>query len=79
MYELNLKRLMDACCVTIEHECFDELQDYLTERRVDLNTLNIDNLWVNGCCFIPKGEEVDSGVVFHTTDDGVYTVNMGWA
>ncbi len=77
MYELNLRRLMDGCCVEIDYECFDELMDLLITMRVDLNTLNIDNLWVNGCQFLAY-DDTDNfgGVIFHTTEEGIYTIRM---
>jgi hypothetical protein len=53
MRELNLRRLMDSCCVSIDEDYYEELFDYLIE-WVDLNELNIDNLVVNGIQFLDK-------------------------
>ena len=56
MKEFNLNRLMMSCCVDIDNEYYEELMDYLLEADVDLNTLNIDDLVVNGIQFLDKEE-----------------------
>ena len=54
MKQFNLNRLMMSCCVNIDNEYYEELMDYLLETGVDLNTLNIDDLVVNGIQFLDK-------------------------
>ena len=67
---------MDACCVNIDKEYYDELFDYLIDTEVDLNTVNIDDIVVNGISFIDNEglEELDKDDIFilAKTDDGAY-------
>ena len=72
MREFNLTRLMDSCCVTIDPEYYDELFDYLIDTDVDLNTLNIDDLVVNGVSFINKDELSEDYYILSETDEGFY-------
>ena len=75
MKEMNLRRLMDACCVTIDDDFFDELFDYLMETEVDLNTINIDDLVVNGVQFIGLDElDEDNCYILKKMDDGAYII-----
>jgi len=79
MKSFNLTRLMDACCVDISKEYYDELFNYLMDIEVDLNTLNIDDIVVNGINFIDNDElaEIDEDDIYilSRTDDGAYTLN----
>ncbi len=72
MKEFNLTRLMDSCVVTIDPEYYDELFDYLIDTDVDLNTLNIDDLVVNGVSFINKDELSEDYYILSETDEGFY-------
>lgn len=75
MKEFNLKRLMDGCCVTIDPEYYDELMDFLLETSVDLNTLNIDNLVVNGIQFLDKEDaEKHELYILKETEDGCWCI-----
>ena len=75
----NLTTLMDACCVDISKEYYDELFDYLMDTEVDLNTVNIDDIVVNGITFIDNDElaEIDEDDIYilAETDDGAYTLD----
>jgi len=79
MKEMNLKRLMDSCCVDIDREYYDELFDYLIDTEVDLNTVNIDDIVVNAISFIDNDEleklDIDDISLLARTDDGVYIWN----
>ena len=79
MKEMNLKRLMDSCCVDIDREYYDELFDYLIDTEVDLNTVNIDDIVVNAISFIDNDEleklDIDDISILARTDDGVYIWN----
>ena len=75
MKEFNLMRLMDSCCVTIDREYYDELMDYLLEGDVDLNTLNIDDLVVNGVQFLDKDDfEEGDYYTLKETDTGCWVI-----
>ena len=56
MKEFNLIRLLDACCVSIPNEVHNALFDYLLRIDVDLNTVNIDHLYVNSVRTIARNE-----------------------
>tara|TARA_R100001082_G_scaffold99445_1_gene68197 strand:- start:2195 stop:2416 length:222 start_codon:yes stop_codon:yes gene_type:complete len=73
MKEFNLRRLMDSCCVTIDNEYYDELYDYLLDIDVDLNTLNIDDLIVNGVQFLDK-DECEDYYILKETDNGCWVI-----
>lgn len=72
MKEINLMRLMDSCCVTIDSEYYDELYDYLIGIDVDLNELNIDDLIVNGIQYLEKDEAEDYFILKETEDGHVW-------
>jgi len=75
MKEFNLNRLMDSCCVTIDIEYYDELFDYLIEGDVDLNTLNIDDLVVNGVQSLEKDDfEEGDYYILKETDTGCWVI-----
>ena len=74
MKELNLTRLMNACCIEIDVEFYDELFDYLMEANVDLNTLNIDDLVVNGIRFINNDEINEDSYILSKVKDGAYII-----
>jgi len=75
MKEFNLIRLMNSCCVDIDLEVYDALFDYLMEMDVDLNTLNIDDLYVNGVSFIPEEEfDIEQHYLLTRTDDGCWII-----
>jgi hypothetical protein len=75
MKEYNLMRLMDSCCVTIDTEYYDELMDYLLETNVDLSTLNIDNLVVNGIQFLDKEDAEQLELyILKETEDGCWCI-----
>tara|TARA_Y100000593_G_scaffold88103_1_gene169799 strand:- start:2117 stop:2338 length:222 start_codon:yes stop_codon:yes gene_type:complete len=73
MKEFNLRRLMDNCCVTIDNEYYDELYDYLLDIDVDLNTLNIDDLIVNGIQFLDK-DECEDYYILKETYNGCWVI-----
>lgn len=74
MKEINLKRLMDSCCVSIDEDYYDELFDYLIE-WVDLNELNIDDLVVNGIQFLDKEDaERYELYILKETEDGCWCI-----
>lgn len=78
MKELNLMRLMDSCCVSIDKEYYDKLFEYLIDIDVDLNELNIDDLVVNhiDCITYTEMEDnnksIDDYNVIAKKDDGAY-------
>tara|TARA_Y100000401_G_scaffold105973_1_gene99082 strand:+ start:48 stop:275 length:228 start_codon:yes stop_codon:yes gene_type:complete len=75
MKEFNLNRLMMSCCVDIDDEYYEELMDYLLETNVDLNTLNIDNLVVNGIQFLNKEDAEDLELyILKETEDGCWCI-----
>lgn len=73
MKQFNLNRLMMSCCVDIDNEYYEELMDYLLETDVDLNTLNIDNLVVNGIQFLDK-EDAEDYYILKETEDGCWCI-----
>tara|TARA_R110002074_G_scaffold86811_1_gene191580 strand:- start:243 stop:482 length:240 start_codon:yes stop_codon:yes gene_type:complete len=76
MKELNLTRLMDACCITINEDYYDELHDLIIELDLDLNTINIDNLVVNGIQFLSKDEYDDEYCVLKEESEGAYIIDL---
>jgi len=78
MYDMNLTRLMDACAVKIDDEYYDELADYLTEIDADLNSLNIDDLVVNGIQYLDsddiEGKE-DNYTILKKDEKGAWVIN----
>ena len=73
MKQFNLNRLMMSCCVDIDNEYYEELMDYLLETDVDLNTLNIDDLVVNGIQFLDK-EDAEDYYILRETEDGCWCI-----
>ena len=73
MKQFNLNRLMMSCCVNIDNEYYEELMDYLLETDVDLNTLNIDDLVVNGIQFLDK-EDAEDYYILKETEDGCWCI-----
>jgi len=73
MKQFNLNRLMMSCCVDIDNEYYEELMDYLLETDVDLNTLNIDDLVVNGIQFLDK-EDAEDYYILKETKDGCWCI-----
>jgi len=73
MKQFNLNRLMMSCCVDIDNEYYEELMDYLLETDVDLNTLNIDDLVVNGIQFLDK-EDAEDYYILKETEDGCWCI-----
>ena len=75
MKEFNLNRLMMSCCVDIDDEYYKELMDFLLETNVDLNTLNIDDLVVNGIQFLDKEEAEEHELyILKETEDGCWCI-----
>ena len=75
MKEFNLTRLMDSCCVTIDTEVYDALFDYLIDIDIDLNELNIDDLYVNGVQFLNEDDyKEDEYSLLLKTDDGYWVL-----
>ena len=75
MKQFNLNRLMMSCCVDIDNEYYEELMDYLLETGVDLNTLNIDDLVVNGIQFLDKEDaEKLELYILKETEDGCWCI-----
>jgi len=79
MYDINLTRLMDACTVKIDDDYYDELADYLTDTEADLNTLNIDDLVVNGIQYLEnkylKDEGEEDYYILKKDKDGAWVIN----
>ena len=76
MKELNLRRLMDSCIVSIDGDYYEELFDYLID-WVDLNELNIDDLVVNGIQFLSKEDaERYELYILKETKDGCWCLNL---
>lgn len=73
MKQFNLDRLMMSCCVDIDNEYYEELMDYLLGIDVDLNTLNIDDLVVNGIQFLDK-EDAEDYYILRETEDGCWCI-----
>lgn len=73
MKQFNLNRLMMSCCVDIDNEYYEELMDYLLETDVNLNTLNIDDLVVNGIQFLDK-EDAEDYYILKETEDGCWCI-----
>jgi hypothetical protein len=73
MKQFNLDRLMMSCCVDIDDEYYEELMDYLLEVDVDLNTLNIDDLVVNGIQFLDK-EDAEDYYILKETEEGCWCI-----
>ena len=64
-----------SCCVDIDDEYYEQLMDYLLEIDVDLNTLNIDNLVVNGIQFLDKEDAEDLELyILKETEDGCWCI-----
>ena len=64
-----------SCCVDIDNEYYEELMDYLLETNVDLNTLNIDDLVVNGIQFLDKEDAEDLELyILKETEDGCWCI-----
>lgn len=75
MKQFNLNRLMMSCCVDIDNEYYEELMDFLLETDVDLNTLNIDDLVVNGIQFLDKEEAEEYELyILKETEDGCWCI-----
>jgi len=75
MKEFNLGRLMDSCCITISDEYYDELFDYLMDTDVDLNTLNIDDLVVNGIQYLENEDlKEDEYYILKRDGQGAYVL-----
>ncbi len=55
MKEHNLLKLLDSCCVTIPRDVKEALFDYLID-YVDLNEVNIDDIYINNVYFLNKDE-----------------------
>ena len=73
MKEMNLNRLMMSCCVKIDDDYYEELFDYLIDTDVDLNTLNIDDLVVNGIQCLDK-ENCEDYYILKETDFGCWVI-----
>ena len=64
-----------SCCVEIDNEYYEELMDFLLETDVDLNTLNIDDLVVNGIQFLDKEEAEEYELyILKETEDGCWCI-----
>lgn len=64
-----------SCCVDIDDEYYEELMDYLLETNADLNTLNIDDLVVNGIQFLDKEHAEDLELyILKETKDGCWCI-----
>jgi hypothetical protein len=76
MKEFNLNRLMQSCCITIDTAYYNELFDYLIEGGIDLNTLNIDDLVVNGVQFLEKDDcfKEEDYYILTETGDGCWVI-----
>jgi len=73
MKSFNLNRLMMSCCVDIDDEYYEELMDYLLQIDIDLNTLNIDDLVVNGVQWLSKEEAEELELfILKETEDGCW-------
>tara|TARA_R110002095_G_scaffold108732_1_gene95205 strand:- start:4 stop:243 length:240 start_codon:yes stop_codon:yes gene_type:complete len=79
MKEMNLTRLMNACCVTINEDYYDELHGLIIELNLDLNTINIDNLVVNGIQFLNKYDCNDEYCILKEESEGAYIIDLNQA
>jgi hypothetical protein len=70
MKDMNLTRLMDACCVPIDLEVYDDLHDYLM--NFDLNEINIDDIYVNSVYYASAEELDEDSIVLTETDNGAW-------
>ena len=73
MKEMNLNRLMMSCCVEIDDDYYEELFDYLIDSDVDLNTLNMDDLVVNGIQCLDK-EDCEDYYILKETECGCWVI-----
>ena len=73
MKEMNLNRLMMSCCVEIDDDYYEELFDYLIDSDVDLNTLNMDDLVVNGIQCLDK-EDCEDYYILKETEGGCWVI-----
>jgi hypothetical protein len=70
MKDMNLTRLMDACCVHIDLEVYDDLHDYLMD--FDLNEINIDDIYVNHVYYASAEELDEDSIILTETDNGAW-------
>lgn len=74
MFEMNLERLLDSCCVEIPNKINEALFDYLVELDVDLNTVNIDDIYVNGVQYLEDTEDTEDYYLLVKNENGGYYV-----
>ncbi len=78
MYHMNALRLVNSCCVRIEPpEVADALVEWICDNDIDLNRLNVDNLYVNGISYLPPDEESDLPIL-HEDGEDRWTINDEW-
>jgi len=73
---MNLSRLLDACCINIPKDQWNAMYDYFIEHEIDLNCINIDNLYVNGTGFISYGNEREEHIKLLEADGGYYVIDI---
>jgi len=73
---MNLGRLLDACCIEIPKTQYDALYDYFVEHEIDLNCINIDNLYVNGIQYLDKEDIKDYHTILTQEDNEFYVMNI---
>jgi len=73
---MNLGKLLDACCVNIPTEQWNAMYDYLVEHEVDLNCINIDNLYVNGIRYIDLEDIKEEHTILVQADGGYYVMDI---
>ena len=76
MYEMNLSRLLDACCVNIPPNQWNAMYDYFIENEIDLNCINIDNLYVNGVSYIDLEDIKEKHTILVQADGGYYLMDI---
>ena len=74
MKDMNLSRLLESCCVTIPDDLQDALHEYLMEIDVDLNTLNVDDLFVNWVQYLTNDQITEDYHILVEDEDGAYVI-----
>tara|TARA_R110000803_G_scaffold34012_2_gene74404 strand:+ start:2626 stop:2865 length:240 start_codon:yes stop_codon:yes gene_type:complete len=79
MKAINLTKIMDSCCVTIDEDYYEELHDLIIELDLDLNTINMDNLVINGIQFLSKDECNEEHCILKESYEGFYIIDLNQA
>jgi len=79
MKAINLTKIMDSCCVTIDEDYYEELHDLIIELDLDLNTINMDNLVINCIQFLSKDECNEEDCILKEGYEGFYIIDLNKA